>query len=1503
MALLGLVFIFVLQFGVVNSQEKIYRIFQPEQDATLPCGSPSSSGPLQCSDISWLYNRDPSETVMEASSGEVKQTSSRADRLSLDSNCSLVIKHVTAEDVGLYTCRRGDSDPYDVNVYLSVFTVFPTPTDSDPRSPIKPRLECSLLRYRSLSSCQPNSLLWVDENGAVITDGVTESSRDADCFSDLNLTHQISNNEKLTCQSVNEENNVEIQADYTPFQPGTRCKTTAKADIVLLMDDSGSISSRDFRTIRRFIADIVGMFDIGPDRVQIGLTQYSTRPRTQWHLNAHRTKKSLMNDVNKLQQEGGLTNTGRALTHILENDFQPNVGMREDSRKILILFTDGDSSDQVTMPSQNLRDNGIELYAIGVGDAVLIKLKSIVSDPHDTHVYYVSDFYDLRYITNSLTDNVCDSIKGPVRSSQKDFYHFSLPEQVVTLPCGTPSPSGPLPCSDMSWFYSRASSEFFTEANEGKVNPRSVRAGRLSLDSDCSLVIKRVTDEDVGLYTCGRNYDDRYSVRVYLSLFLISPKPTDSDPTSNNELQLECSLFRFRDLHLCPPYRLLWVNETGAEITDGVTKTFRDEGCFSDLTVTRQSGHNKTFTCQVVDEENNVEIQADYTPVFTGRSSQTDFYHFSLPEQDVTLPCGTPSPSGPLPCSDMSWFYSRASSEAFTEANEGKVNPRSLRAGRLSLDSDCSLVIKRVTDEDVGLYTCRCNYDDGYSVRVYVSLFLISPKPTDSDPTSNNELQLECSLFRFRDLHLCPPYRLLWVNETGAEITDGVTETFTDEGCFSDLTVTRQSGHNKTFTCQVVDEENNVEVQADFTPVFTGRSSQTDFYHFSLPEQDVTLPCGTPSPSGPLPCSDMSWFYSRASSEAFTEANEGKVNPRSLRAGRLSLDSGCSLVIKRVTDEDVGLYTCRCNYDDGYSVRVYVSLFLISPKPTDSDPTSNNELQLECSLFRFRDLHLCPPYRLLWVNETGAEITDGVTETFTDEGCFSDLTVTRQSGHNKTFTCQVVDEENNVEVQADFTPVFTGRSSQTDFYHFSLPEQDVTLPCGTPSPSGPLPCSDMSWFYSRASSQAFTEANEGKVNPRSLRAGRLSLDSGCSLVIKRVTDEDVGLYTCRCNYDDGYSVRVYVSLFLISPKPTDSDPTSNNELQLECSLFRFRDLHLCPPYRLLWVNETGAEITDGVTETFRDEGCFSDLTVTRQSGHNKTFTCQVVDEENNVEVQADFTPVFTVCSSRKDLYHFSLPEQDVTLPCGTPSPSGPLPCSDMSWFYSRASSQAFTEANEGKVNPRSLRAGRLSLDSDCSLVIKRVTDEDVGLYTCRRNYDDGYSVRVYLSLFLISLKPTDSDPTSNSELQLECSLFRFRDLRLCPPYRLLWVNETGAEITDGVTETFRDEGCFSDLTVTRQSGHNKTFTCQVVDEENNVEIQADYTPVFTDWSPLSSIVLVLHILAFVLMIIVLVFALRGNIKPWRKDTSMLEDIIAADYENDEACGAVSIKLQRLPDQD
>uniref|UniRef100_A0A673I296 Collagen alpha-1(XII) chain n=1 Tax=Sinocyclocheilus rhinocerous TaxID=307959 RepID=A0A673I296_9TELE len=192
-----------------------------------------------------------------------------------------------------------------------------------------------------------------------------------------------------------------------------QCVTTAKADIVLLVDGSWSIGRLNFKTIRTFIGRMVGVFDIGPDKVQIGLAQYSGDPKTEWHLNAHATRESLQEAVTNLPYKGGNTMTGMALNYILQNNFKPNMGMRPDSRKIGVLITDGKSQDEIVVNSQRLRDSDIELYAIGVKNADENELRSIASDPDEIHMYNVNDFSFMLDIVDDLTVNLCNSVKGP----------------------------------------------------------------------------------------------------------------------------------------------------------------------------------------------------------------------------------------------------------------------------------------------------------------------------------------------------------------------------------------------------------------------------------------------------------------------------------------------------------------------------------------------------------------------------------------------------------------------------------------------------------------------------------------------------------------------------------------------------------------------------------------------------------------------------------------------------------------------------------------------------------------------------------------------------------------------------------------------------------------------------------------------------------------------------------------------------------------------------------
>lgn len=57
---------------------------------------------------------------------------------------------------------------------------------------------------------------------------------------------------------------------------------------------------------------------------------------------------------------------GLALNFIFENSFKPEAGSRSGVSKIGILITDGKSQDDIIPPSRNLRESGVELFAIGM---------------------------------------------------------------------------------------------------------------------------------------------------------------------------------------------------------------------------------------------------------------------------------------------------------------------------------------------------------------------------------------------------------------------------------------------------------------------------------------------------------------------------------------------------------------------------------------------------------------------------------------------------------------------------------------------------------------------------------------------------------------------------------------------------------------------------------------------------------------------------------------------------------------------------------------------------------------------------------------------------------------------------------------------------------------------------------------------------------------------------------------------------------------------------------
>ncbi|VCX40800.1 unnamed protein product, partial [Gulo gulo] len=189
------------------------------------------------------------------------------------------------------------------------------------------------------------------------------------------------------------------------------CETPAIADIVILVDGSWSIGRFNFRLVRLFLENLVTAFNVGSEKTRIGLAQYSGDPRIEWHLNAFSTKDEVIEAVRNLPYKGGNTLTGLALSYIFENSFKPEAGSRTGVSKIGILITDGKSQDDIIPPSRNLRESGVELFAIGVKNADENELREIASEPDSTHVYNVAEFDLMHTVVESLTRTVCSRVE------------------------------------------------------------------------------------------------------------------------------------------------------------------------------------------------------------------------------------------------------------------------------------------------------------------------------------------------------------------------------------------------------------------------------------------------------------------------------------------------------------------------------------------------------------------------------------------------------------------------------------------------------------------------------------------------------------------------------------------------------------------------------------------------------------------------------------------------------------------------------------------------------------------------------------------------------------------------------------------------------------------------------------------------------------------------------------------------------------------------------------
>ena len=214
-------------------------------------------------------------------------------------------------------------------------------------------------------------------------------------------------------------------------------------DAVFLLDESGSISDANFQRSLNFITGIINTFPsdrIGENGTRFGLSLFSSSYRSVFYLSTYDTKLQYLSAVNSIRRSSGGTQLGSALTQINFDQFSQSRGLRSENQgipRILIVLTDGRSSDSVSFPAKRIRNNNIVIYAIGVGNYDRQQLSDMATSV--THIYTLSSFTNLVDFAGTLTAASCHEsrpvnlgtmITSKVEKRSFQYYSFTVDEEL-----------------------------------------------------------------------------------------------------------------------------------------------------------------------------------------------------------------------------------------------------------------------------------------------------------------------------------------------------------------------------------------------------------------------------------------------------------------------------------------------------------------------------------------------------------------------------------------------------------------------------------------------------------------------------------------------------------------------------------------------------------------------------------------------------------------------------------------------------------------------------------------------------------------------------------------------------------------------------------------------------------------------------------------------------------------------------------------------------------------
>ncbi|KAK9968054.1 hypothetical protein ABG768_002402 [Culter alburnus] len=184
-------------------------------------------------------------------------------------------------------------------------------------------------------------------------------------------------------------------------------------DVAIVLDGSNSIYP--WPDVINFLVKLLENLDIGPDQTRVSIMQYSEDLAFLYHFNSDQNKEKVLSAASAIDQKTGVeTNTFAALDNARQTAFLPENGGRPGATKVLVVVTDGESSDGHR--GQEVIERFDREGIIRFGIAILKKsaniqkfieeIELIASTPTENYMFNVSSEEALINIAGTLGDRI-----------------------------------------------------------------------------------------------------------------------------------------------------------------------------------------------------------------------------------------------------------------------------------------------------------------------------------------------------------------------------------------------------------------------------------------------------------------------------------------------------------------------------------------------------------------------------------------------------------------------------------------------------------------------------------------------------------------------------------------------------------------------------------------------------------------------------------------------------------------------------------------------------------------------------------------------------------------------------------------------------------------------------------------------------------------------------------------------------------------------------------------